>query len=951
LVVDLEESSSSHTRISITPSLQSDTAGGDFLVDFPTSREEFIEHRGETVNFPTLTDKRNTTTRQKTQSVDEADARRPWRKYKPPPPPKKVPIVESLMNEDTTTPSTLFDHPPETVNYLDTLDSDQLYREDLDQYEHIGFAFEDEYDTIASHFPMNQDVMTSSDISVNNLNDDTSVLTDLRLAQTALGWNEDDVKSQRSTQIQKNIEPMNYDSDDDDPIQLPNTPIIVDLKYGVERRLAAIRARQKMSTTSSLQEEGKHTSVLNKPDESKRRRRRHRPRKHLVTNSNDDKEGDDELQPYRHRNRSKSQAQANQAKDRHHRSRSQRQKSQRDERQDQPQEENENRHRSGSRRRKRIPIENEIQEEGERRYSQRQDQIYSGEEKNHLLTHDGDYSDEEALPTAVLGDDSDEEAEGRDTFDEEKGPLHIGKRANTGSLKDGLESDLQVTSSDNLENFRNVFMQAEKKKGNELSFHGLWNSKVESGSDHGSDLSQASQKSARFQQVKVTMRAKGFGLKMQRIFGPRLWAIKFYILVAFFLLLLILVIVIPLAIRKGKKPDLGTLAPSTTPTIAPSKRIGYIEITSFIGENANDGAGSSLAIASDTNIIAIGLPNGASGVGEVRVFTLVDKQLLPYGKSLKGKNKGDMFGNSLSISMDGQILAVGSPMANRNQGYVAVFEFNYERQDWVKMGQDITLSEEDTFVGSAISLSGNGNRLAIGIPRASGDNGQTLIFQFSSSTGIWIRLGSTLYGSRRELHGFAVSLDGTGKTLAVGAVRSSTSTPNSGRVYLYRWDTTTWVPFGSTIFGNDLMGRSVSLSLDGMRVAIGSTGYDKGNLENVGACAVYGYLGDWVQLGSTLQGNTAEEKSGQSVVISADGLRVACGSAGGSIVRIYQEGESDWELVGNQPLVSESKQQPESNFGAAIAMNSNGSLLVIGAPKERVKDEENAGAVRVFLEL
>jgi hypothetical protein len=932
------DGSSAHTHGSAALSLQSEDAGGNFLVDFPTSREEFIEHRDtlESITNPSL--KEHETETKKNQSTDETDARRPWRKNKPAP--KKTSILDSMIKDDVIT-STLFDQPPETVNYLDFLDSDQLYKEDLDQYEHIGFAFENDYQNV-SHFQNNLDV-TSLDFNANNL-DDTSVLTDLRLAQTALGWSEDDIKSQTSSQLRYIENTKTKTEDDDDPMQLPNTPIMIELKSNVERRIAAIRARQKLSSSFPI-EEKKTTSFGNKPYESKRRHSR-RPRKNFVAN---DREGENGNQStgYPQKIETQSHDEANQGKEHHHRSKSRKYQNNMKERQyalDNQEDENKSRRPSRSRQSKKLQMENASHLENERRHSPL---TYRSEEKNSLLIHDDDYSDEEALPTAVLGEDSDEEAEGRDKFDEEKGPLNLGHRLGAGSLHDGIQPDVQGISNDNLENFRNVFMQGERNKKQELSFHGLWNSKPEDGSDNGSDLSQTSQKSARFQQVKVTMRAKGFGLKMQRIFGPRIWAIKFYILAVFLLLLLILVITIPLAIRNGKKADLGTMSPSMNPTMSPSESIGYTKVSSFYGENSNDRAGSSLAIASDTNVIAIGSPNAATGFGEVRVFTLVESQLLPYGKTLKGKNKGDMFGNSLSISKDGQILAIGSPMARKNEGYVTVFEFNYENQDWVKMGQDITLSEADTFFGSAISLSGNGDRLAIGMPRANDDDGQTLIFHYNSISGIWIRLGQALYGSEKELHGFSVSLDGTGETLAAGAVRSSNGTPNYGRVYLYRWDTTKWVPFGNPIFGRDLIGRSVSLSLDGMRVAIGSTGYDNGKKENVGACAVYGYLGDWEQLGSTLHGKFPEEKSGHTIILSANGQRVACGGPSGSIVRVYEEGESDWELIGNGPLTG-GKQQPDSDFGAAIAMNVNGSLLMIGAPKELVKGKKDAGAVRIF---
>ncbi|MFN9969243.1 MAG: hypothetical protein ACK58T_05030, partial [Phycisphaerae bacterium] len=79
---------------------------------------------------------------------------------------------------------------------------------------------------------------------------------------------------------------------------------------------------------------------------------------------------------------------------------------------------------------------------------------------------------------------------------------------------------------------------------------------------------------------------------------------------------------------------------------------------------------------------------------------------------------------------------------------------------------------------------------------------------------------------------------------------------------------------------NDRSGWSVSLSGDGFRVAIGAYGND-GSGSNAGHVRVYQLQsGSWVKLGSDIDGEAANDRSGWSVSLSGDGFRVAIGAYG-----------------------------------------------------------------------
>ena len=76
---------------------------------------------------------------------------------------------------------------------------------------------------------------------------------------------------------------------------------------------------------------------------------------------------------------------------------------------------------------------------------------------------------------------------------------------------------------------------------------------------------------------------------------------------------------------------------------------------------------------------------------------------------------------------------------------------------------------------------------------------------------------------------------------------------------------------------------SVSLSADGTKVAIGAIGND-GTASNAGHVRIYNYTpsgtASWTQLGADIDGEAATDYSGKSVSLSADGTKVAIGAYG-----------------------------------------------------------------------
>lgn len=116
----------------------------------------------------------------------------------------------------------------------------------------------------------------------------------------------------------------------------------------------------------------------------------------------------------------------------------------------------------------------------------------------------------------------------------------------------------------------------------------------------------------------------------------------------------------------------------------------------------------------------------------------------------------------------------------------------------------------------------------------------------------WIQLGSNIDGdTANDKAGSSVSLNSAGDRVAIGTPNSNSFT---GHVRIYEWNNTSWVQLGSDINGNsanDTSGSSVSINSDGDRVAIGSPGF--GSI--AGYTSIYEWNNtSWVQLGLDING-------------------------------------------------------------------------------------------------
>src|SRR5690554_5388288 len=243
------------------------------------------------------------------------------------------------------------------------------------------------------------------------------------------------------------------------------------------------------------------------------------------------------------------------------------------------------------------------------------------------------------------------------------------------------------------------------------------------------------------------------------------------------------------------------------------------------GDTGTDAFGQSVAISGNGNIIAVGADQYNSYMGHVRVYEEVSGTWTQIGNDIEGDSSGDWSGRSIALSVDGSIIAIGAPFNDdgaTDSGHVRVFE-NISGI-WTQIGNAIEGDGTWDESGTSVALSADGTIVAIGAPRHNGngnESGQVRVFE--NVQGTWTQVGSDIYGLQIG-HGLGIScsLSSDGSILVIGAVSRSTAATPASYSMVFQNVSGSWTQIGQTIHAVaplNQSGRSVSISSDGNIIA------------------------------------------------------------------------------------------------------------------------------------
>ncbi len=361
--------------------------------------------------------------------------------------------------------------------------------------------------------------------------------------------------------------------------------------------------------------------------------------------------------------------------------------------------------------------------------------------------------------------------------------------------------------------------------------------------------------------------------------------------------------------------------------------------------------GQSVAVSADGNTAVVGAPNDNSNRGGAWIFVRSGNTWTQQGAKLVGTGATGAAkqGYSVAISADGNTVAVGGNLDNLSNG--AVWIFTRTGISWAQQGDKLKGIGNVGFaqLGSSVSMSADGNTIAVGGIADNSYKGATWIF--TRFGGVWNQQGAKLAGTGAvgaARQGCSVALSSDGQYLVAGGYNDNT---RQGAFWVFNRAGNTWTQQGSKLTGTggslySYLGYSVAINADGTTVITG--GPNDGAL--AGATWIFTRSGSaWSQQGGKLTGTggIGSSRQGGSVAISADGNTAVCGgfadASNAGAMWIYKRTGSTWAQQ-NAKLTG-SNATGSAKQGTSIALCSVGTTVILGGPT----DASNQGAVWVFV--
>jgi len=269
----------------------------------------------------------------------------------------------------------------------------------------------------------------------------------------------------------------------------------------------------------------------------------------------------------------------------------------------------------------------------------------------------------------------------------------------------------------------------------------------------------------------------------------------------------------------------------------------------------------------------------------------------------------------------------------------------------------------DDLFGWSVAMADDGSTALVGATFDEDPNGQTAgsAYVFTRTDGSWSQEAKLVPedGREQDHFGWSVAIADGGDTAIIGA--NTADGPDgqaAGAAYVFTRRNSAWTQ-QATLYPNDgeegaYFGRSVALNSDGSTAVVGATRETDPNGTAAGAAYVFARSGDsWDQHAKLVPASgESEDFFGNAVALSDDGTTAVIGArmaenpagVGGGAVYVFSRDSDSWRQQAELfPDDGESL-----NFGASVAVSSEGKVALVGADLERNSNGDRAGAAYVF---
>ena len=244
-------------------------------------------------------------------------------------------------------------------------------------------------------------------------------------------------------------------------------------------------------------------------------------------------------------------------------------------------------------------------------------------------------------------------------------------------------------------------------------------------------------------------------------------------------------------------------------------------------------------------------------------------------------------------------------------------------------------------LGYSVSISSDGNTVIVGAYLDDNEKGidAGCAYIFNRSNGVWVQEAKLLAsdGAAGDRFGSSVAISGDGNTVIVGAYANSDVGTESGSVYIFFRNGTTWSEqaklLSIEVAGGDRFGHSVAISGDGNTAVISSI-FDDDIGSNSGAVFIFSRTNNtWTEQTKILSNDIASNDTfGSSVAISNDGNTIIVGANGDDVNRggayIFIKNGTTWT---QQAKLLASDGITNDYFGSSVSISGDGNTAIVGS--------------------
>ena len=381
---------------------------------------------------------------------------------------------------------------------------------------------------------------------------------------------------------------------------------------------------------------------------------------------------------------------------------------------------------------------------------------------------------------------------------------------------------------------------------------------------------------------------------------------------------------------------------------------------------ASDYFGNAVAISSDGTYAIVGAERNddvTTDTGSAYIYTISGSTWTQQAKITAGdKVANDYFGRAVSISGDGTYAVIGKP---RISGVGQAYIFVRSGSTWTQQ-QKLTQNGSSDQFGNSVSISSDGNYAAIGSYQADG-SGRGAVYIYSRSGSTWTMQQKLTSSDRADFDRFAysVSINSDGTYVIATAYADDDDGTDSGSAYIFTRSGSTWtqqqkltasdgsamVEFGGGLYNT--AGSSASINSDGTYVIVGAFNKGVGGTSAVGAAYIYSRSGStWTEQQKITPGDVTAKKFGDSVSINSDATYAIIGAyadtSGAGAAYIFSRSGSTWT---QERKITASDAQASDYFGIGVSLSSDAKYAVVGSLYEDGGSGDpigNSGAAYIY---